>query len=118
MTEPKRTKSEILFERYLASQGLTDWDFEMEHADRSKHPDYTVSIDSQRLLFEIKEFEDRIPESEVGSYDPYNAIRGKIEEGRRKFKEYKDWPCSIVLYNGGSAPLVDLEDAQIGRAHV
>ena len=34
-----------------------------------------------------------------GFYDPYAQIRVKINSTREKFKEYKEFPCSLVLRN-------------------
>src|SRR5713226_1670203 len=112
MTEPTRSAGEALFEQYLNSQGLTDWEFEKEHPGKRKRPDYTVRI-NREYLFDVKEFQLQVLQSDVGYYEPYGDIRSKIEEGRRKFQEYKDWPCSLVLYNDGSAPLVHLKDPHV-----
>lgn len=112
MTGSKRSAGEVLFEQYLNSQGLTDWEFEKEHPGKRKRPDYTVRIDRE-YLFDVKEFQPQVFQSDVGCYEPYGDIRSKIEEGRRKFHEYKDWPCSLVLYNDGKAPLVHLKDPRV-----
>jgi hypothetical protein len=112
MTELMRSPGEVLFEQYLASQGLTDWEFEKEHPFKQKRPDYTVRFGGE-YLFDIKEFEPRIPMGDVGCYDPYKRIRSKIDKGSEKFQEFKDWPCNLVLYNDGSAPLVNLEDPSV-----
>lgn len=95
MTE--KTTSEQLFEQYLNGLGLTDWTFEKEYPGKSRRPDYTVTIERE-YLFELKEFEVTEQQSSVICYNPYDDIRRKIEEGRRKFKEFKEWPCGLVLY--------------------
>jgi hypothetical protein len=46
------------------------------------------------------------------AYNPYPRIREKIEEGRKKFKEFKGYPCSLVLKNNGNA-FVHLETPDI-----
>lgn len=112
MSEFKRSAGETLFEQYLNSQGLAEWEFEKEHPGKSRRPDYTVWVDRE-YLFDVKEFQPQILQSDVGCYEPYGDIRSKIEEGRRKFREYKDWPCALVLYNDGNAPLVHLRDPYI-----
>lgn len=104
---------ENLFEEYLASQKLTNWEFEREYPGKSRLPDYTLHVNQEEYLFDVKEFKSKPPESEVGCYDPYDPIREKIEAGRKKFKEYKDWPCCLVLYSGGSLPLINLEDPNV-----
>jgi hypothetical protein len=45
----------------------------------------------------------------ASAYDPYTAIRAKIDSAREKFSEYKEFPCSLSLYNV-DAPLVLLDD--------
>jgi len=62
-----------------------------------------------RVILEVKEFQPTSADFHLGggSYDPYGAIRDKIQEGRRKFREYKQYPCGLVLYNARK-PLVDL----------
>lgn len=112
MTDPKRSAGEALFEQYLNSKGLTDWEFEKEYPGKNRRPDYTVRS-NREYLFDVKEFQPQVLQSDVGWYEPYGDIRGKIEEGRRKFREYKDWPCVLVLYNDGNAPLVHLRDPYI-----
>jgi hypothetical protein len=104
------TKGERLFEAYLLSQGITNYEFEKRHPDKSARPDYSVTLDRE-YLFEVKDFE---PKDLLmsGAYDPYTRIREKINQGYRKFKEYKEWPCCLVLYNN-NASLVDLESPEI-----
>src|SRR6266705_4524963 len=105
MTEQSRSIGERLFEEYLISQGFTHFEFEKVFEARSRKPDYTLYIDRE-YLFDVKEFEYQA--TPLWS-DPYERIRGKIEEGRKKFKEFKNWPCCLVLRND-SGSLVELED--------
>jgi hypothetical protein len=89
--------SELLFENYLATQGLT-FEFEKEFAGKSKRPDYSVPLDNREWLFEVKEFTaDDIPTG--GAFDPYAPIRAKIDAAKKKFKEYDGFPCCLVIYN-------------------
>ena len=118
MTDSKRSAGEALFEQYLNNQGLTDWEFEKKHPGKQKRPDYTVYIDRE-YLFDVKEFQPQVLQADFVWYDPYKDIRSKIEEGRRKFQEYKDWSCGLVLYNNGSALLKDARvmfGAMLGNA--
>src|SRR2546428_9005665 len=48
------THGEILFEQYLESQGLP-FEFEKEHAGRSKRPDYTIEWDGKTIIFDVKD---------------------------------------------------------------
>lgn len=101
MTSESRTKGERLFEEYLRSQGITDFEYEKKREDKRKRPDYTVSLDRE-YLFDVKDFT-----SEGGSGGPYKRLRGRIGEIRDQFREYKGWPCCAVLYND-NAHSVDL----------
>ncbi|HYM77866.1 MAG TPA: hypothetical protein VE377_17960 [Candidatus Dormibacteraeota bacterium] len=108
---PSRNKSELLFEQYLAMSGLPDFEFEKEFTGRSQRPDYAVRLTGgTEVLFEVKEFrtttDDFLPGG-GGAYDPYAFIREKIDQGREKFKAFKDHCCCLVLFNRDK-PLVDL----------
>lgn len=108
---PAKNKSEFLFEQYLGLSGLSDFTFEKEFSGRSQRPDYAVKLANEsEVLFEVKEFKtsmkDFLPGG-GGAYDPYAFIREKIDQGRDKFKEYKDRCCCLVLFNQDK-PLVDL----------
>jgi hypothetical protein len=109
--EPDRakTESERLFESYLSASGIALFEFEPQFSNTSSRPDYAVTHPRGLLLFEVKEFQ-ATPEDFIsggGAYDPYAPIREKIQQGRRKFREFKDEPCVLVIYNAGK-PLVDL----------
>lgn len=91
--------SEILFERYLTEQRLT-FEFEKLYPGKSKRVDYTVPIDGRDFLFEVKQFEQRnypLPTS-VSAVDYYGPLRSKIDQAQKKFKEYEEFPCCLVLY--------------------
>jgi hypothetical protein len=105
MANGERTAGELLFEQYLLAMQYP-YEFEKEYPGRSKRPDYTVTR-SGVFLFDVKDFDPYMPLS-GGAYDPYPQIREKINQGYDKFKEFKDFPCSIVLRNNGNA-LVDVE---------
>lgn len=108
-----RTESERLFETYLTMSGFLEYQFEPQIPDSSARPDFLVQAlldgTKREILFEVKEFQATADDFRLGggSYDPYGPIREKIEEGRKKFRESKQYPCALVLYNAGK-PLVDL----------
>jgi hypothetical protein len=112
MSEPTRTQGEILFERYLTTQHLP-FEFEKEHAGKSKRPDYTIEWNGNTVVLDVKDFDppERLPTS-FGAFDPYPRIREKVEQGRDKFKEYKECCCALVLYNLGD-PFVMLHSPDI-----
>jgi hypothetical protein len=106
VADSKRTEGELLFERYLQAMNYP-YEFEKEYLGRSKRPDYTVTNNGCAFLLDVKDFDPYLPLG-GGYYDPYPRIREKINQGNDKFKEYKDFSCSIVLRNNGNA-LVDVE---------
>jgi hypothetical protein len=112
-TAPTKNESETLFETYLREHGFKEWDFEPKTEEKTRRPDYRIAFQGAPHYFEVKEFrqEDRrsLHEGSAGAFDPYAPIREKIDAAREKFREYKEYPCSIVLYNV-DAPLVFLDD--------
>ena len=108
------TIGESLFEAYLILQGYTDFIHEQECEGKSKKPDYTVHINNEDYLFEVKDFVQTKPFPTMGSFDDYTPIRSKINEAQRQFKPYKNdgRPCSVVLHNV-NVPLLDLHSPDI-----
>ena len=104
-----RTAGEKTFEEYLREVGFDAYTFEKEHPGKQKKPDYTFEIDGQPL-FDVKDCEKR--HGGGGAYDPHTWIRGTVEQGRRKFREFKGQPCSIVMYPAGTWQ-VELSDPDI-----
>jgi len=103
------TAGELLFQNYLDLMGYP-YEFEKEFLGKSKRPDYTVTRNGL-FLFDVKDFDPYMP-SGGGQYDPYPRIREKIEDGREKFKQFKEFPCSLVLRNNGNV-FVHLESVDI-----
>jgi len=109
---PQHTQGEQVFEGYLQSQSIP-FEFEKEHPGKSKRPDYTIEWQGQTILLDVKDFDPAAtPLSGFGQFDPYTPIRQKIDEGREKFKQFKDYCCGLVLYNE-SRPLIMLENVDI-----
>jgi hypothetical protein len=94
-----RTASEQLFETYLHSHELNEFDYEPEIAGTTRRPDYRVRLTDSEILFEVKEFEPPKTIPAGGSFDPYPPIRSKIEKAREKFRALKGQMCGIVLAN-------------------
>jgi hypothetical protein len=112
MSESQKTPGEIVFELYLNSQSIP-FEFEKPHAGKSKRPDYTIQWDGHTIIFDVKDFDP--PKSfpmGFGQVDPYPPIREKIGQGRKKFKEFKEYCCGLVLFNAG-APLIFLDSPDI-----
>jgi len=94
----ERPRSELLFEGYLRAQGLT---FEHEgHTGKRKQPDYRVRFGSGDVICEVKELHAGSPRPQGAVFvDPYRKIRQWIQGARVQFKEYKESPCVLVIYN-------------------
>jgi hypothetical protein len=90
-----------------------EFEFEPQISNASARPDFVLKTNfngpPSRVLFEVKEFQPTPADFKLGYgfYDPYGAIRDKIQEARKKFRDLKEYPCVLVLYNAGR-PLVDL----------
>lgn len=116
-----RTSGEFAFEEYLRSQGFTDKDFvhEKDFPGKSKHPDYSFTFAGTELLFEVKDLEGNplplhrdpsdpdAPVMRFGFWDPHAGVRQKIDDAREKFRAFKDYACSLVLFTSGLALLHD-----------
>jgi hypothetical protein len=94
---PTENHAEMLFEAYLRSLQI-DFAYEPNVPGRTKHPDYKVELDGKPYWFEVKEFVD--PESPpMGGYDPTPPFEEKIDQARKKFAEFKDACCVLVLHS-------------------
>jgi hypothetical protein len=111
-TDFTRTQGEVVFEKYFDSQRLP-FEFEKEHAGKSKRPDYTIEWEGRTIVFDVKDFDptDKFLTG-FGQFDPYTPIREKINQGRDKFKQFKEYCCGLVLYNAGR-PLIMIENVDI-----
>jgi hypothetical protein len=103
------TAGELIFRDYLEAM-MYPYEFEKEFPGKAKRPDFTVTKNGV-FLFDVKDF-DPCTLLGGGAYDPYAPIREKIDAGRKKFKEFKEYQCSIVLWNNGH-PCVHLGRKEI-----
>jgi hypothetical protein len=118
MTENSRTQGEILFEQYLSAQGLS-FEFEKEHIGKSQRPDYTINWRGATVVFDVKDFDppEKFPTG-FGAFDPYPRVREKIDQGRKKFKQYKEFCCGLVLRNlGDPFVMLDKPDIMLGAMY-
>jgi hypothetical protein len=93
-----KTESEETFEIYLDSQNVK-WS-RIPTSDQ-KTPDYRVEHRESVSVFEVKEFDNPtvIP---TGPVSPCLPIQEKIHEARKKFRDYTQYCCSLVLWNSKS----------------
>src|SRR6266446_636216 len=106
----EKTPGEVQFEEYLRLAGITEFEFERYLPESSRRPDYSFTHNGNLVLLDVKDFRGEPQDFEtrgLGWYDPYKAIREKINDGSRKFKNLKAYPCALVLYNHDK-PLVSL----------
>lgn len=91
-----RTHAELLFEDYLRRLTV-DFAYEPNVPGCRKRPDYRVVIKGRCHWFEVKELWD--PESiPTSGYDPTPPFEEKIDKARKKFAEFKDDCCILVLH--------------------
>lgn len=95
------TQSEKLFADYLNATKHTGWLFEPTIGCHRQHPDFLVPLHSDAFLFEVKERAHKDVAPGPCWYDPMRGIREEITESQRKFTEFKEFPCALVIYNAG-----------------
>jgi hypothetical protein len=118
MPDTTRTPGEIVFEKYLNFQHIP-FEFEKEPPGKSKRPDYTIEWEGRPVVFDVKDFDppDHFPMG-FGQFDPYPPIREKIDQGRDKFKQFKEYCCGLVLFNAGRPfILLDGPDIMLGSMY-
>lgn len=81
-----QTAGEIAFAKYLSDKGLP-FEFEREHPGKRKRPDFAVDLDRE-YLFDVKDMT-----SDEG-HEFYGWIREQINQGSRKFREFKGAPAA------------------------
>ena len=102
----QKTYSDELFEKYLISQSLRfdyEKDCEIREKQGKKTPDYTIYYDSQELIADVKEFDNRnlIGKKYISFKlnEEIKPIKNKIQEAAKQFKDLKDKCCSLVLHS-------------------
>lgn len=96
-----KNKSEKLFEQYLDLNGFSgEWTHEQSIQGKNTKPDYLLVYKVQQCFFEVKELRKK-PNEPIGAayIDPYSSLRSEIHEVRRQFKDYKEYSCSLVVFN-------------------
>ena len=94
-----KTKSEIWFEEYLNAHAYRDWTHEEPVPGKATTPDYCLTVDGKPVYLDVKEFEPQPGSPGFSVFNPYTAIREKINKAARQFKHYKEHSCSVVLAN-------------------
>ncbi|MCP4709544.1 MAG: hypothetical protein GY869_13035, partial [Planctomycetes bacterium] len=97
-----QNKSELLFEKYLNANGFCGrWVYEPSIQGKNKRPDYLLDHCGQEYFFEVKELrkKDNEPTEPAAHIDPYTGLRQDIHKAKKQFKEYKEYCCSLVVFN-------------------
>lgn len=97
-----QNESEKIFERYLDLNGFKGrWTHEPQILGKSKKPDYLLDHNDQKFFFEVKELRKKgnEPTKFPAHIDPYMSLRNEIEQARKQFGEYKEYCCSLVVFN-------------------
>lgn len=106
----ERTEGEQRFEAYLNEMGYP-FLFEKTYLGKQRKVDYTVTTPKGVFLFDVKDADPNMPTG-FQQFDPHEGIVRKIQAGRTKFKEYKEYPCCVVLQNNGTI-FMDIEHPAI-----
>ena len=95
------TESEAKFVEYLRLRGLGEPEPHppLNGNKKGKRPDFGLRRDGVRFFFEVKEFAEPVIRRPCGAVDPYAPIYNKIEGALEQIDEYKEFPCSLVLYS-------------------
>lgn len=99
MANDGRTIGESQFEKYLNSMEYA-YGFEKQFPRKTKKTDYTITKDAVIVLCDVKDFSPHRPAPRgIQQFEPYKRIRQRIDDGRKKFREFKEFPCCVVLQN-------------------
>jgi hypothetical protein len=97
-----KNESEKFFEQYLDLNGFSGkWIYEPQMPGKSKRLDYLLTYNNQECFFEVKELtkKDNEPVKFPAYIDPYISLRTEIHDVRKQFKQFRDYSCSLVVYN-------------------
>lgn len=85
------------------------FEFEKSYPGKSKRPDYSVTLGSTTYLLDVKDADpDGMPPGLV-QLDPHPEIIERIKAGQKKFKEFKEFPCCVVMQNNGNISMMSEE---------
>lgn len=96
-----KNESEKVFEQYLDTNGFKcKWTYEPSGYGNTR-PDYLLECNNEKYFFEVKELRKKSdgPIERATSANLYSSLRTEINEVRKQFKEYKQYSCSLVVFN-------------------
>ena len=93
------TDSELLFQKYLQQLGI-DADVEPKIEGKRRRIDFRFSNNETDVFCELKELHEKRPHpGGATQFNPYSGLRKKIHEACKKFQEYKEHCCVLVVHN-------------------
>jgi len=94
----QKTPGELAFEEYLNGQAIP-FEHEPPLSFTNKLIDYVIEHPTHgTIYFEVKDLNSPPPSGSFSAFDPYLPIRNHIEEGQRKFKDFAEELCALVLF--------------------
>jgi len=94
----QKTPGELAFESYMNEQGI-HFEHEPPLSFTNKLIDYVVDHPTHgKIYLEVKDINCPPPTESFGVFDPYLPIRNHIGEGQRKFKDFSEELCALVLF--------------------
>jgi hypothetical protein len=100
-----RTEGERRFESYLKAMNYP-FEFEKPYPGKSKRPDYSLTMGRATYLFDVKDADPAVMPPGFFQLDPHPEIIERIKAGQKKFKEFKEFPCCVVMQNNGSISMM------------
>jgi len=91
------THSEELLREYLLSRDIV-FQYEQPVPGKSQRPDFQVEHGGATIWLEVKESKAPV-QRPTTAFDPLLSIVEKIDQGRKKFKEFKSCCCGLVIHS-------------------
>lgn len=101
MPQQNQTEGERRFEAYLKAMGYP-FEFEKPYPGKHKKPDYSLTLGRATYLFDVKDADPAVMPRGSFQLDPHPEIIERIRAGQKKFKEYGEFPCCVVMQNNGN----------------
>jgi len=92
-----KTYGELLFENYLNEHAIA-FQHEPKLPSTSRLIDYVVDHPIHgRIFLEVKDIEKPNMPRSLAAFAPYDPVRRKIKEAKKKFRDFSDGLCALVL---------------------
>jgi hypothetical protein len=101
VSEDNRTEGERRFESYLTAMGYL-FEYEKPYPGKSKRPDYSVALGDTTYVFDVKDADPKVAPRGPFQINPHPEIVERIKAGQKKFGEFAEFPCCVVMQNNGN----------------